>query len=71
MLTGLGLAVQFTGRNIVPQTVNLVVSPPQVAVCRVEIMANRIADASCENLAASAVGLDPDNTTDPDLIIQR
>jgi hypothetical protein len=69
VLARLRLAVELARRDVVAHAVDLVVGEPQVAVGRVEVMADRVPDAAGEDLAARAVGVHPDHAADADPVV--
>src|SRR6056297_3923327 len=69
MLPGCGLTVQLAGGDIVSHAVDLVVGPPKLTCCGVEVLSNRVPHAACIDLAARTIGIDADDATDADFII--
>ena len=64
MLAGAGRMVDFAGRNVVTHAVDLVVGEPEVAGSRVEVLADRVADAARKDLAVLAVAIHADDAAD-------
>ena len=70
MLARLGLAVQLARRDVVAHAVHLVVGEPQIAIRRIEVMPDRVANAAREDLALAAIGVHADDPADPDLVVE-
>ena len=64
VLAGAGDAVEFAGRCVVAHAVDLVVGEPELAVGRVEVHADRVADAARVDLAVAAVTVHADDAAD-------
>src|SRR5690606_8629250 len=64
ILTSLRDAVQLARRDVVAHAVHLIVGEPELAVLRVEIHADRVADARGIDLAVLAVETDTDDAAD-------
>jgi hypothetical protein len=70
MLTRFGLTVQLTRRDVVAQTIDLVIRLPKITVCRVEVMPNRVADPTGVDLATRTIRVHPNDAANSDLVIQ-
>mmetsp|Transcript_22402 Transcript_22402/g.32760 ORF Transcript_22402/g.32760 Transcript_22402/m.32760 type:complete len:267 (+) Transcript_22402:639-1439(+) len=55
VLALLGLAIDFTGRDVVAHAIDLIVGPPELTSLGVEVMAHRVAHTVSVNLAARPV----------------
>jgi hypothetical protein len=70
VLAGAGDPVQLAGRDVVAHAVDLVVGEPEVAVLRVELDPDRVADAAREDLAVLAVAVHADDAADALLVVE-
>ena len=65
MLARAGRVVELAWRNVVAHAVDLIVGEPQVAGPRVEVLADRVADAARKDLAVLAVAIHANDAADP------
>jgi hypothetical protein len=71
VLASLGDTVQFARRNIVTQTIHLVVGGPDCLVFRVDVDTSWVTHAHCIHFPAGAIErVQTDNATNTDFVVQ-
>src|SRR5690348_410853 len=70
VLAGLDGAVELTRRNVVAHAVHLIVAEPERLVLRIEVHADRVADACRVDLAVLSVAIHPDDPADAPLLVE-